>query len=308
MGIINLRKKINKFSEDLLSIHDQIEQYKGLITKTVNQYDSNHHLLGSFYNILAGLYYQEHNYSQAKKYFELSIENTENNEIEDDVLALRYYNYGSLLLDLNQVTDGEKLIRKSLKVANSASLLHHTIKYDLAMLLFQNGEYLEPDILFNELIQYYRDYDLTTDLLNTLNSYASFLVTNGKFSRSKVVFKETLNLIKHHWGKDHFSFAIVLFNLVSLYQQTGVSKTVGLLKKSLLILKSSNEDVDNYIINTNEALGNYYYNKFEFKEALPYYEKAEDISIKIFGLNHKNSLNLAMKVQETLRLLTQKFI
>ncbi|MEC4869093.1 MAG: CHAT domain-containing tetratricopeptide repeat protein, partial [Jaaginema sp. PMC 1078.18] len=255
---------------------------------------SNHPLVATSINNLAGLYRNMGNYTEAEPLYQRALaisEQTLGSDHPDVAGSLN--NLAGLYQNMGNYSEAEPLYQRALAILEQALGSDHphvaTSLNNLAGLYADMGNYSEAEPLLQRSLAIF-EQALGSDhplVATSFNNLATLYRSLGKYEEAEHLYQRSLAIYEQALGRDHPSVAGSLNNLALLYADMGkYEEAEPLYQRSLAIreqaLGSDHPDVAQSLNN----LALLYSNMGKYEEAEPLYQRSLAIREQTLGSDH----------------------
>lgn len=318
---------------NLINLARQEEQnfnYKKVImiyqkALTMNNDDDYYTFLPKIYTKLAQNFNKLSDWFNSLKYFELAVEfyfstgDTEKiNECKYEIANIYYITFKRdraekilkeiLSEDISPNLKAKvELLLASITGKNIKNILPQSItgieKNVLAELYFKYALNCDEEGDIENAVKYYKkcvetsqDPTINAYLSSSLTNLATIFDENGKTDLSIKYLQESLRLDES--TKNYNGIYISSMKLAEIHSFKNIEKSYEYLTKAKACAIELNEPF--YITSTNVAIGDYYYNKKDYTNALKYYKKAHTLALNNFTKD--NITKIEMRINDIKKL------
>jgi len=184
------------------------------------------------------------------------------------------------LIHAIEIAEASSLSQERISAITSLSEVYSQIElYDDAIKLIKQG--------IDEAIESYGSS--WHGLLEMYALYGEIHYYKSDFLMAEKSFEKAYKLASLIFGRTHNETAIALSNIAMLQSTKGNHiKSIEMQKEALSIIKKSSGEESHMFAETNNDIGNAYHTIGLPEQAIPYYQKAEEIYRKLYGNNHSD--------------------
>ncbi len=263
----------------------------------------------TFCSNLAAVYLELKEYQSAEPF----LKNAKNTYIYiQDTLSLNYFrllnHFGIYCYGIGLYSESKQFYKKAIMgfEANPNPDWHHlaSIHFDLAIL------YEQSDQLNEALIYFQRSKDIRENILKikkedyarTTAAIANTYQALGQKERALRTLHYAIPILQANLGEDNFIYAEFLKNLASMnldYKQYEIADS--LIRLSLEVYKRTQGEKSIDYASALELRALIHYDQAEYKEAIEYFNQANEIYIKKYKPDHLKISLLQIKLADCLR-------
>ena len=212
---------------------------------------SEHPLVASSLNDLAGLYHSQGRYGEAEPLYQQTL------ELWKRLLGSEHPDVANSL--------------------NSLAALYHS-----------QGRYVEAELLYQQALELYKQLgDEHPDVATSLNNLAELYYLQGRYSEAEPMHQQALDMKKRLLGDEHPSVAFSLNNLANLYYSQGrYTEAEPLYQQALDMRKRLLGDEHPNVATSLNSLAELYRLQGRYAEAEPYLQQALDMTKRLLGDEH----------------------
>ena len=274
---------------------------KSLSIYTKEMYGEQHGDIATSYNNLGNVFWELHQYDQAKKYYEKSFlirkdiyDENHSDENHSD-LAASYNNLGLVYRDLSQYNQAKEYHEKSLAIRIKIHGEHHgdvaTSQNNLGTVCSALGqhkkakEYYEKSLASRKAIYGEHHGDVAASYNNLGLVYRHF----GEYDQAQVYNEKSLAIRKKIYGEHHGEVAASYNNLGLVYRERGcydIAKEYY--EKSLEIRQEIYGKDHGYVAESYKSLGLVHRDLNNYDEAKKYHKMSLNICKETYGERHRD--------------------
>lgn len=269
---------------------DALKFYKNAL-KIQNKIDKNHSIQrGIIYEGLGNIYKHNKKYKASLYSYEKSLDNFRFFLEDNSPDIIRIYN------EIAQINNLTMKYEEAINIYIKLIAINKEIYKDNAYQIVNLYENIASNYLilskYNEALEYYKKaLDLKKEIFGTNNksiastysSIATIYSKQGKYTQALKFMKLDLNITKNMLGDNAKETARGYINIGFMYNYLGdYTKAIDALNKSLKVLENQQDEVT---IDLYSAIAETYL-YIDKKKGFEYLNKALELSIKIFGVEH----------------------